>query len=77
MNLTIESLNFRIGSLGLIHLLDLAKLDPSASESKTIAMSESLVGSSSEVNSPISFAIVEIIGDFFLKNSMKPWRIST
>jgi hypothetical protein len=49
--------------LGSIRLLDPAKLDPLASESKTITMSESLVGSSSEVNSPISFATVEIIGE--------------
>jgi hypothetical protein len=63
MDLTIESLNFRIGSLGSIRLSDPAKLDPSASETKTIAMSESSVGSSSEVNSPVSFATAENIGE--------------
>jgi hypothetical protein len=62
MDLTIGSLNFHIGTLGLICLSDPAKLDPSASEAKTIAMSESSVGSSSEANSLISFATIEIIG---------------
>jgi hypothetical protein len=39
------------------------KPDPSASETKTIAMSESLVGSSSVVNSSVSFAIAENTGE--------------
>jgi hypothetical protein len=55
MDLTIGSLNFRVGSLGSIRLLDLAKPDLSASETKTIAMKESSTGSSSEANSPVSF----------------------
>jgi hypothetical protein len=59
MDLTIGSLNFRIGSLGLIRLSDPAKLDLSASETKTIAMSESSVDSFSEVNSPVRFATAE------------------
>jgi hypothetical protein len=59
MDLTIGSLNFRIGSLGSILLSDPAKPGPSASEPKTVAMSESSEGSSSEVNSPISFAEIE------------------
>jgi hypothetical protein len=59
MDLTIGSLNFRIGSLGSIRLLDLAKLGPSASEPKIVAMSESSEGSSSEINSPVSFAETE------------------
>jgi hypothetical protein len=59
MELTIGSLNFLVGSSGLTRLSDLAKLDPSASEVKTIAMSRSSVGSSSEVNSPVSYTIVE------------------
>jgi hypothetical protein len=63
MDLTIESLNFRVGSLGFIRLLDPVKLDPSASETKIIAMSESSVGSSSEENSPVSFATAEIVGE--------------
>jgi hypothetical protein len=41
MDLTIGSLNFRVGSLGLIRLLDLAKPGPSTSESKTKTMSKS------------------------------------
>jgi hypothetical protein len=60
MDLTIGSLNFRVRSLGSICLSDLAKLGPSASEAKTVAMTESLVGSSSKANSPVSFATTEI-----------------
>jgi hypothetical protein len=63
MDLTIGSLNFRVGSLGSICLSDPAKLDLSASEAKTVAMSESSVGSSSEANSLVSFATTEIIGE--------------
>jgi hypothetical protein len=69
MDLTIGSLNFRIGSLGLIRLSDSTKSDPSASKTVTIAMSESSVGSSSEVNSPVSFATMENIGEKKSKNS--------
>jgi hypothetical protein len=76
MDLTIGSLNFRVGSLGSIHLLDPAEPDPSASEAKTITMSESSVGSSSEANSPVSFATTEIAGEKSQK-STKPWRILT
>jgi hypothetical protein len=60
MDLTIGSLNFHVGSLGSIRLSDPAKPGPSASKSKTVAMSESSEGSSSEVNSPVSFAATEI-----------------
>jgi hypothetical protein len=59
MNLTIGSLNFRVGSLGSIRLSDPTKQDPSASEPETVAMSESSEGSSSEINSPISLAEAE------------------
>jgi hypothetical protein len=59
MNLTIGSLNFRVGSLGLIRLSDPTKPDPSASEPETVAMSESSEGSSSEVNSAVSLAEAE------------------
>jgi hypothetical protein len=59
MDLTIGSLNFRVGSLGSIRLLDPAKPGPSANESKIVALSESSEGSSSEVNSPVSFAEAE------------------
>jgi hypothetical protein len=56
MDLTIGSLNFRVGSLGSIRLSDPMKTDPLASEPETVAMSESSEGSSSEVNSPVSLA---------------------
>jgi hypothetical protein len=38
MDLTIGSLNFRVGSLGSIRLSDPAKLGPSATKSKTETM---------------------------------------
>jgi hypothetical protein len=60
MDLTIGSLNFCVRSLGSIRLSDPAKPGPSASEAKTVAMSKSSVGSSSEANSPVSFATTEI-----------------
>jgi hypothetical protein len=59
MELTIGSLSFRVGSSGSTHLSDPAKSDPSASKTKTIAVSGSSVGSSSEVNSSVSFATTE------------------
>jgi hypothetical protein len=59
MGLTIRSLNFHVGSLGSICLSDPVKSGPSASQSKTIVMLESSEGSSSEVNSPVSFAEAE------------------
>jgi hypothetical protein len=59
MDLTIGSLNFRVRSLGSIRLSDLMKTGPSASESKTVPMKESSEGSSSEVNSLVSFAEAE------------------
>jgi hypothetical protein len=63
MDLTIGSLNFRIGPSGSTRLSDPAKLDPSANETKTIAMTGSSVGSSSEVNSPVSFTTAENTGE--------------
>jgi hypothetical protein len=62
MDLKIGSLNFRVGSSGSIRLSDPAKPDLSTSETKTITRSESTVGSSSEVNSLVSFATTENIG---------------
>jgi hypothetical protein len=53
------------------------KLDPSARKTTTIAMSESLEGSSSEVNSPVSFATMEKRGEKKSKNSTKSWETST
>jgi hypothetical protein len=63
MDLTIGSLNFHIGSLGSTCLSDPAKPDPLARETKTIAMSESSVGSSSAANLLVSFATAEIAGE--------------
>jgi hypothetical protein len=61
MDLTIGSLNFHIGSLGSICLSNPTKSDLSAEKTITMAISESLVGSSSEVNSPVSFTTTENI----------------
>jgi hypothetical protein len=59
MDLTMGSLNFHIGSLGSIRLSDLTKSDLSAGKTATMAISESSVGSSSEVNSSVSFTMTE------------------
>jgi hypothetical protein len=56
MDLMIRSLSFCIGSLGSIRLSDPMTADPSVSEPEIVAMSESLEGSSSEVNSSVSLA---------------------
>jgi hypothetical protein len=77
MDLTIGSLNFRVGSLGSICLSDSTKSDPLASKTVTTAMLESSEGSSSEENSPVSFATTENIEGKKSKNSMKPWTTST
>jgi hypothetical protein len=55
MDLTFGNLNFRIGSLGAIRLSDLTTSDPSAEKTVSVAISDSLVGSSSKVNSSVSF----------------------
>jgi hypothetical protein len=59
MELTIGSLSFYVGPSGSTRLSDPAKSGPSASKTKTITMSGSSVGSSSEVNSPVSSAATE------------------
>jgi hypothetical protein len=59
MKLTIGSLSFYVGPSGSTRLSDPAKSGPSASKTKTITMSGSSVGSSSEVNSPVSLATTE------------------
>jgi hypothetical protein len=59
VELTIRSLSFYIRPLGSTRLSDPAESGPSASKAKTIALSGSLVGSSSEVNSSVSFAAAE------------------
>jgi hypothetical protein len=56
MKLTIGSLSIYIGPSCLTRLSDPARSGPSASKTKTITLSGSSVGSSSEVNSPVSFA---------------------
>jgi hypothetical protein len=63
MDLMIESLNFHVGSLGSIRLSESTKSDPWARKTMIIAISESSVGSSSKVNSPVSFATAENIGE--------------
>jgi hypothetical protein len=74
MNLTIRSLKFCVGSLGSICLSDPVKPGPSVSESKTVAMSKSSEGSSSEVNSPVSFAEAE---EGKIAEGYETWRILT
>jgi hypothetical protein len=59
MELTIGSLSFYVGPLGSTRLSDPVKSGPSASKTKAITMSGSSVGSSSEVNSLVSFAATE------------------
>jgi hypothetical protein len=63
MDLTFGSLNLRVGSLGSIRLSDPTKSGPSAGKTATLAMLESSVGFSSEVNSPVSFTTTENIED--------------
>jgi hypothetical protein len=58
MELTIGSLSFYVGPSGSTCLLDLAKSGPSTNKTKTIIKSGSFVGSSSEVNSPVSSAAI-------------------
>jgi hypothetical protein len=63
MDLMIRSLNFHVSSLHSIRLSNPTKSDPSAGKIATMAMSESSVGSSSEVNSPVSFTMMENMED--------------
>jgi hypothetical protein len=59
MDLTIGSFNFRVGYLGSIHLLDLISSGLSVGKTTVVATSGTLVGSSSEVNSPVSIKPTE------------------
>jgi hypothetical protein len=59
MELTIGSLSFYVGPSGSTHLSDPAKSGPSASKAERITISGSSVGSSSEVNSPVSLTATE------------------
>jgi hypothetical protein len=59
IELTFGSLSFYIGRSGSTRLLDLTKSGPSASKTERIIASGSSVGSSSEVNSPVSLTATE------------------
>jgi hypothetical protein len=59
MELTIGSLSFYVGPSGSTRLSDPAKSGPSASKAERITKSGSSVGSSSEVNSPVSLTATE------------------
>jgi hypothetical protein len=59
MELTIRSLSFYVGPSGSTRLSDPTKSGPSASKAERIAISGSSVGSSSEVNSPVSLTAKE------------------
>jgi hypothetical protein len=59
MELTIGSLSFYVGPSGSTRLSNPAKSGPSASKAERITMSGSSVGSSSEVNSPVSLTATE------------------
>jgi hypothetical protein len=59
IELTIGSLSFYVRSLRSTRLSDPEKSGLSASKAERITMSESSVGSSSEVNSPVSLTAIE------------------
>jgi hypothetical protein len=54
VDLTIGSFNFRVGSLGSVRLSDPINSGSSAGKTAAVTISEISVGSSSEVNSPVS-----------------------
>jgi hypothetical protein len=55
MDLIIGSLNFCVGSLGSVRLSDPINLGPLVGKTASVARSETSVGSSSEINSPVNF----------------------
>jgi hypothetical protein len=59
MDLTFGNLNFRVGSLGAIHLSDPTTSGPLAEKTVSTVISDSSVGSSSEVNSSVSFTLTK------------------
>jgi hypothetical protein len=59
MELTIRSLSFYVRPSGSTRLSDPMESGPSVSKAKTITLSGSSVGSSSKVNSSVSFAATE------------------
>jgi hypothetical protein len=68
MELTFGSLSFHIGPSGSTRLSDPTKSGPSASKTERIIASGSSVGSSSEVNLPVSLTetedMIEILEEF-------------
>jgi hypothetical protein len=72
MELMIGSLRFYIEPSGSTRLSDPVKSGPSASKTKTITMSGSSVGSSSEVDSSVSLAVAENVQKK-LKEFNKTW----
>jgi hypothetical protein len=60
IELTIGNLSILVGPSGSTRLSDSTKPNPSTSEHKTVATVESLEGSSSEVNSPVSLGEAQI-----------------
>jgi hypothetical protein len=61
MDLMIGSLNFRVRSLGSTRLSDPINSGPLVGKTASAARSESSIGSSSEVNSPVNFKPMENI----------------
>jgi hypothetical protein len=61
MDLTTGSFNFHVGSLGSVRLSDPINSGPSAGKAATTAALENSVGSSSEVNSPVSINLTKEI----------------
>jgi hypothetical protein len=59
VEVTFGSLNFYIGPSGTTHLLDSTKSVLSVGKAERMTASGSSVGSSSEVNSPVSLAATE------------------
>jgi hypothetical protein len=59
MELTIGSLSFYVGPSGSTRLSDPAKSGPSTSKAEIVKISGSSMGSSSEVNSPVSLTATE------------------
>jgi hypothetical protein len=72
MELTFGSLSFYIGPLGLTRLSDPTISGPSASKTKRITTSESSMGSSSEVNSPVSLTATKDVKEK-LEEFNKTW----
>jgi hypothetical protein len=71
MDMTIGSFNFQVGSLGSVRLSDMLKSGPLVGKTAIAATPETLVGSSSEVNSLVS---IKPKREAQLKNSTKSWK---